>query len=256
MEVQRISILDVQIFDGTIEDATKLLIRKCTLKEEESLCISATGAHGFVYARKNEKFREVVGRFWLNLPDGMPGVWVAKLKGAKAIRRCYGPQFFASVMRSTANHEDIKHFFCGGNESIAEELRAKVSKKFLNQNVCGTYCPPFLKVDQYDYSEIAKLIMASGANVVWIGLSTPKQEQFADALARHLKVSFIITVGAAFDFHTDKVRQAPSFIQQMGLEWLFRLIMEPKRLYKRYLEIVPLFILYNIIDMIKPKRFN
>lgn len=138
---------------------------------------------------------------------------------------------------------------------VAEKLKEAVGEKFNNRHVSGTYFPPFLPVEDYDYPAIAKIINEAKADIVWIGLSTPKQEKFAWHLANHTDVCYIISVGAAFDFHTDRLRQAPHFLQRAGLEWFFRLILEPKRLFRRYFEIVPLFIFYNMREVFsgKPK---
>jgi N-acetylglucosaminyldiphosphoundecaprenol N-acetyl-beta-D-mannosaminyltransferase len=244
-----IHVTGIPLYAGDIETATGLCISQIVEQPRSNLCISATGAHGLVHARKNPEFAEILKSFYLNLPDGLPGVWVGKLKGARSMKRCYGPDFFKSMMIHS-KELDVKHFFCGGNEGVADELKAAVRKKFGNDKVVGTYCPPFLPVVKYDYASIASIINGTSANVVWIGLSTPKQEQFAHHLSKYTKVNFIICVGAAFDFHTDKVKQAPKILQKLGLEWFFRLLMEPKRLYKRYLEIVPLFIYYNLKELL------
>jgi N-acetylglucosaminyldiphosphoundecaprenol N-acetyl-beta-D-mannosaminyltransferase len=242
--------LDIPLYNQNISEACAYVISVITSGQaKENRLVSATGAHGLVYARKNPGFKQILDDFHINLPDGMPGVWVGRLKGARQMRRCYGPDFFKGMMQASA-HENIKHFFCGGNDGVADALLDAVSKKFGNTNVTGTFCPPFLPVEKYDYRAIAGLIETSKADIVWIGLSTPKQELFAKNLSAFTSVHFIMTVGAAFDFHTNKVRQAPSVLQNMGLEWLFRLVMEPKRLYKRYLEIVPLFIYYNMKEML------
>ncbi len=241
--------MDVKLFASTIEVATALIIQGCNDKIRNNHCVSATGAHGLVHARKNECFRKTLGDFYLNLPDGMPGVWVGRLKGAKNMRRCYGPSVFQSLMISTKDL-DLSHFFCGGNQGVADELKASVKRKFQNDQIVGTLCPPYLSVDAYDYDSIADQINRTGANIVWIGLSTPKQELFAFNLSKKTNVNYIITVGAAFDFHTDKVAQAPILVQKLGLEWMFRLLMEPRRLFRRYLEIVPLFIYYNLKELI------
>lgn len=241
----KVDILDVPLYARNIDDATALVIRECQGSARNNYCMSATGAHGLVFASKNPMFKDILRSFYINLPDGMPGVWIGRLKGARQMQRCYGPSFFESVLTGSAN-TTVSHFFCGGNEGVAEELKASVAAKFGNHKVVGTYCPPFLKVEDYDYSAIAKKIDQTNANIVWIGLSTPKQEVFAYHLSKFTSVNFIISVGAAFDFHTGKVRQAPSAVQKIGLEWLFRLMMEPKRLYKRYFEIVPGFIYLNL----------
>jgi N-acetylglucosaminyldiphosphoundecaprenol N-acetyl-beta-D-mannosaminyltransferase len=224
-------------------------LKVISTEDKRNRCISATGAHGIIYANKNEEFKAILNQFYLNLPDGMPGVWIGKLKGAKQMKRCYGPDFFKDLMIASAN-KPVKHFFCGGKEGVADELKEKCGRKFNNYNIVGTFCPPFRKMSEEELIELGQRINASGADIVWIGLSTPKQEQFAWQLRNYIKVHFIITVGAAFDFHTDKVKQAPSWIQKIGMEWFYRLISEPKRLYKRYLEIVPLFILYNVKELI------
>lgn len=245
MALKKVMILDVPLFAGNISEACDIVVTQCINKTARNYCMSATGAHGIVTARKDGYFRSILQKFYLNLPDGMPGVWVGRMKGQKQMERCYGPDFFRALMvRSAA--EPITHFFCGGNPGVAENLIEEVSKKLGNDKVVGTYCPPYLPVDKYDYEAIASQINHTGSDIVWIGLSTPKQEMFAEQLARHARVSFIIAVGAAFDFHTDRVRQAPGILQRAGLEWLFRLFMEPRRLFKRYFEIVPLFIYYNL----------
>ncbi|GIV62056.1 MAG: hypothetical protein KatS3mg044_0922 [Rhodothermaceae bacterium] len=144
----------------------------------------------------------------------------------------------------------VRHFFCGGKEGVADRLREAVAEKFGNRNVVGTHCPPFRPLTDDEFAALGAEIDAVGAHVVWIGISTPKQERFAADLARHTQARFIITVGAAFDFHIGNVRQAPSWMQQAGLEWFFRLLMEPRRLWRRYLKIVPAFMYYNMKERI------
>jgi len=242
-------VLGIPLWPRTIEAAAELVLQISSRHEKDNHCISASGAHGLVYAKQNSAFAGILKNFFINLPDGMPGVWIGKLKGASAMRRCYGPDFFKYMMIHSANR-DVKHFFCGGNEGVANELKEAVAQKFANHHVTGTFCPPYLPVDQYNYPAIAAEILRSQCDIVWIGLSTPKQEIFASKLAQFSNTSFIITVGAAFDFHTDRVSQAPRLIQKAGLEWLYRLTMEPRRLFKRYFEVVPMFIYYNLKEFL------
>lgn len=249
-----IAVVDVPLFAGNIDAAVEHLISVVVGPQaRQNLCISSTGAHGIVYAQKDPDFKRLLHSFYLNLPDGMPGVWVGKIKGAHQIRRCYGPDFFAEAMKRTADRE-ISHFLCGGMDGVAERLKISCREKFGNDRVVGTYCPPFKPVEEFDYRSIAEIINESGADIVWIGLSTPKQEQFAARLAPHLDVHFLVTVGAAFDFHIGEVRQAPDRIQKLGLEWLFRLVVEPRRLFKRYAEVVPSFLYYSVLDLIQFKQ--
>lgn len=250
---QEVKILGIQIFAKNIEEAVKLLLQTSN-DSYESRCVSATGAHGLVYSKTNQDFEGILKSFFLNLPDGMPSAWIGRLKGAKKMQRCYGPDFFKDSMKASAS-ANITHFLCGGKEGVADKLKQVCETEF-GATISGTYCPPFLDVKDYDYSAIAQNINASKPNIVWIGLSTPKQEIFAYNLSKFTNVDYICCVGAAFDFHIGNVKQAPSWIQKIGMEWFFRLLMEPKRLWKRYFEIVPLFIYYNFAELIKGNFFK
>lgn len=247
--IESIEVLGIPLYAKDIPHACGEIMKACVNDERTNACVSATGAHGMVLAQKDKTFYRILKTFYMNLPDGMPGVWVGRLKGARDMRRCYGPDFFKALMSASAP-STITHFFCGGNEGVADQLKESVKKKFSNDRIVGTYCPPFMAADQYDFKSIADQINQTKANVVWIGLSTPKQEIFAHHLSKHTSAHFLICVGAAFDFHTDRVKQAPHWIQRIGMEWFFRLCMEPARLYKRYLEIVPLFIFYNLAELL------
>lgn len=244
-----IEILGVQIYNYDIPTIVRDIKKICTGGyPRANRCISATGAHGMITARKNKDFTNILNGFYANLPDGMPGVWVGKLKGEKAMKRCYGPDFFAETMKATAD-SPVKHFLCGGRQGVAEELKISCRERFGNHGITGTYTPPFMEAEEYDYNHISGLIKESGADFVWVGISTPKQEKFANYLAQHTDVHFIATVGAAFDFHTGNLKQAPRWMQNFGLEWLFRLLAEPRRLYRRYFEIVPKFLILSLGDI-------
>src|SRR4030042_3189701 len=197
---------------------------------------------------KNQEFSGILKSFYINLPDGRPGAMVGKLKGAKKMEQITGPDFFKEIMEETSQTH-IRHYFCGGKEGVAEELKLSCEMKFRNKNVVGLYSPPFRLMTDEELKALGDDINSKKADIVWIGLSTPKQEFFANKLCRYVDVHFIITVGAAFDFHTDKIKEAPWIIQSLYLEWLYRLCIDPRRLWKRYLEVVPKFIYYNIKEL-------
>lgn len=245
-----IKILGIPIYDRDIETAVNQILSysKSTSISDINRCISATSAHGIIEAQFDEELRNILQSFYWNLPDGMPNVWVARLKGAKHIQRCYGPAFFKALLMASIKTPHT-HFFCGGKEGVAEQLKHTVSG-WGNQQLVGTFCPPFRKMTENEWILLGTLINNSGASIVWVGLSTPKQEYFAWKLRQYCSVAYIITVGAAFDFHTGNLRQAPKWLQNIGLEWLFRLFMEPKRLYKRYWKIVPMFIWLNLKEFV------
>lgn len=245
-----IQVLGINIYDKNLSAAVQTVVDSVTGRDlPATRCISATGAHGIIEAHKDAGFKNILNAFYLNLPDGVPCVWVGRLKGSKNMQRCYGPDFFREMILSTAD-VPVWHFFCGGKAGVADELRQVCQDRYGNNQVVGTFSPPFRPMTDTEMQQLGQQIEASGAHIVWIGLSTPKQEAFAHKLAGYLKGHYIVTVGAAFDFHTGKVKQAPRWMQRMGLEWFFRLLVEPGRLYKRYFEIVPKFIVLNIKEFI------
>jgi N-acetylglucosaminyldiphosphoundecaprenol N-acetyl-beta-D-mannosaminyltransferase len=244
-----IKILGIKCFDRGIENALELILDQ-SKGDKLNYCVSATGAHGIITAYKTPEFKALLNSFYLNLPDGMPLVWVGRLKGAKAMQRCYGPDFFKGMISKTAD-KPIKHFICGGKDGVAEELKKVCEEKFGNGNIVGTYTPPFREMTPAEFKDLALKINSLNADFVWVGLSTPKQEVFTYHLSEFTNVRFLFTVGAAFDFHIGKVKQAPKWIQKVGMEWFFRLTVEPKRLWKRYSKIVPLFIWYNLLEIFK-----
>jgi N-acetylglucosaminyldiphosphoundecaprenol N-acetyl-beta-D-mannosaminyltransferase len=246
-----ISVLSVPFYDKDIRSAVSDVMAGIMsgTSTAQNFCISTTGAHGLVEAGKDALFRQVLLDFYLNLPDGMPVVWVGRFKGASSMRRCYGPDFFEALLRATAD-KPINHFFCGGKKGVAESLKHAVSEKFVNHRVTGVYFPPFREMTDAEMQELGQQIIDSNAHIVWIGISTPKQERFARRLGDFTRTDFIITVGAAFDFHTGRLKQAPKWMQKAGLEWFFRLLAEPGRLYRRYFEVVPKFIWLNIKEFL------
>lgn len=246
-----IEVLGIPLFDRSLAEAVETVVKTSSDSAgKQNWLISATGAHGLVFARKNKAFGGVLRSFHWNLPDGVPGVWMGRMKGAGAMERCYGPSFFEQVMRSSAG-KPVRHFLCGGDAGVAELLKDVCAERFHNILCVGSYSPPFREMSEEELATLGQTIEALSVDIVWIGMSTPKQELFARRLSKHLQVHYIMTVGAAFDFHTGRVQQAPGWIQRLGLEWLFRLGMEPRRLYKRYLKIVPLFAYYGIQDILK-----
>ena len=175
----------------------------------------------------------------LVLPDGMPIAWIGKWRGLN-LQRTTGPDIFELVMRDGVA-VGIKHFLYGGKPGVAEELANTIAQRIPGVQVVGIETPPFRELTEQEAAEIRKKIIASGADVVWVGISSPKQELWMHKNFKHLKQT-LIGVGAAFDFHTGRVTRAPKWVQTIGFEWIFRLTQEPKRLWRRYLILVPQFL--------------
>ena len=186
----------------------------------------------------------------VTLPDGMPLVWGMRSWGAKIKNRVYGPDFFELCMKKS-NELGFKHFLYGSTEETLEKLGKNLAEKFNAPEIHGSFSPPFRPLTEEEENEIAEKINASGANVVWVALGAPKQEIFVDKIAGKLNAPVVIAIGAAFDFHAGTVKQAPDWLQDHGLEWLYRLIQEPRRLWFRYCYYNPLFVLKFLMERIR-----
>jgi N-acetylglucosaminyldiphosphoundecaprenol N-acetyl-beta-D-mannosaminyltransferase len=217
--------------------------------ERRNLLISPSDANVLVHAVENIDFRKITDDYFWHLPDGMPSVWILKLKGSKTATRIGGPKFFKRIINET-KHLPINHFLCGGAEGVADQLKMECNK-WGNNNISGTYCPPFKDLSNEEMQSIADLINQSNTSILWIGLGAPKQLYFSHRISKLTNVHAILPIGAAFDFHTGNVKKAPIWIENIGMEWFFRLCQEPKRLIKRYIYVVPKFVYYNLIDLFR-----
>jgi len=223
-------VLGVRVNGVQIPDVVETL-RAWIYERRPARFVAVTGMHGVMEARQSSEFRKVLEDADLVVPDGMPLVWMGRFHGFNMRRRVYGPELMETFMRQT--RESYRHFFYGGAEGVADHLAQVLEAKFGIQ-VAGTWCPPFRPLSAAEEAEVAARIEASRADVVWVGLSTPKQERWMHA-HRNLRVPVMIGVGAAFDFHTGRAAQAPVWMRENGLEWLFRLLSEPRRLWRRYI---------------------
>lgn len=203
--------------------------------------ITVTGVHGVTEAQEDAEFRRILNRSFLCTPDGMPMVWMGKLAGHATMDRVYGPDLMELICKSGVE-EGWRHFLYGGGEGVAEALKAKLEARFPGIQIVGTFTPPFRPLNAEEESALIAQVAQAKPDLFWVGLSTPKQERFMAAFLPKLETTLMIGVGAAFDFHAGKVKQAPRWIQRSGLEWAYRLWQEPRRLWKRYARNNPLFV--------------
>lgn len=211
-------------------------------------------ADSLVNAQKNRFFKEVSNNSYLSLPDGMPLVWIARSKGARKIKTNTRGTIFMFKFFERTFQKEYKHFFYGGKEGVAEQLKRVFETKFPEVKIVGTYCPPFRELTEAEDSRICEMINSSGADIIWVGLGAPKQEFWMNEHKDKLDVSLMIGVGAAFDFHTGNAKEAPRWMQSNGLEWLFRLLSEPRRLWRRYLIGNSLLIYWLITEKFNNQR--
>lgn len=208
--------------------------------------VAAANTHVLALSRSDAGFGEALARFDLVVPDGMPLIWAMNRAGAAMRDRVYGPTLMLRAMEQPG----VSHFLLGGTEELLEALTARLRERFPGVALAGSYAPPFGAWPEGEDERIFGKIAASGAQYIWVGLGCPKQELW---IARHkaqLPPGVYFGIGAAFAFHAGRVRQAPAWMQKRGLEWLFRLIVEPRRLWKRYVVFNTLFLAYYARDLL------
>jgi len=215
--------------------------------------IAFTGLHGISEANKDSEFKNILNRADLVVPDGMPLVWLGRLYGHPLHRRVYGPELMEAFCRETRSQ--YRHFFYGGAPGVAESLASSLQGRF-QIVVAGTYSPPFRDLTEEEERALLDRVHEASPDVLWVGLSTPKQERWMHEHRMRLHVPVLLGVGAAFDLSSGKLRQAPGWMRENGLEWLFRLLVEPRRLWKRYLVTIPSAIWSISFEIVGLKRFQ
>lgn len=199
---------------------------------EGSRFIAVTGMHGIMEAQHDAEFAHILNSADLVVPDGMPLVWLGRKRGHVLKRRVYGPELMQTFCAATRSK--YRHFFYGGAPGVARSL-ANAMKSAYSVPIAGTMSPPFRNLSEAEHKQILADINSTNADVLWIGLSTPKQEHWMYRSRSALKVPVMVGVGAAFDINTGRIKQAPRWMREHGLEWSFRLCHEPRRLWRRYL---------------------
>jgi N-acetylglucosaminyldiphosphoundecaprenol N-acetyl-beta-D-mannosaminyltransferase len=203
--------------------------------------ICVTSVHGIITARDDSGVREILNSADIATPDGMPLVWALRSFGVKNQQRVYGPTLMLRLCESAVENRH-RIFLYGGLEETLGKLRARLQARFPDLRIVGSYSPPFRPLTEEEDRMVQRQITDSGAEIVFVGISTPKQERWMYEHREKFPGLVMIGVGAAFDFHAGRVRQAPVWMQRNGLEWLFRLVAEPKRLWQRYLLVTPRFL--------------
>jgi N-acetylglucosaminyldiphosphoundecaprenol N-acetyl-beta-D-mannosaminyltransferase len=239
-DIPRFNVLGVSVCAMNLSIATQAILAAARERQKGYVCV--TGVHGITEAQNDSAFRQILNRSFLNTTDGMPLVWLAQHHvGGSFIERVYGPDLMLELFEATRDGS-VSHFFYGGAPGVAEDLKTKLEERFPGVRIVGTYCPPFRPLDAEEEASLAAKIRETMPDLMWIGLSTPKQERFMSEYLPKLDVTVMLGVGAAFDFHSGRVRQAPRWIQRSGFEWLYRLCSQPRRLARRYLINNPLFV--------------
>jgi len=222
---------------------------------ERDVChfIAVTGMHGVTEAQHDDSFKNILNSADLVVPDGMPLVWLGRWHGFQLRRRVYGPELMQTFCCTTGSK--YRHFFYGGMPDVPTCL-AKTLEEKCGLTTVGHYSPPFRALSEDEDDKVVAMINAANPDVLWIGLSTPKQERWMYEHKRKLQVPVVIGVGAAFDLNSGRARQAPRWMREHGLEWCFRLLQEPRRLWKRYLVYGSEFVCRVASELLLRRRFD
>ncbi|MGA7622264.1 MAG: WecB/TagA/CpsF family glycosyltransferase [Candidatus Acidiferrales bacterium] len=215
--------------------------------------IAVTGMHGVMEAQHDPRLKQILNSANLVVPDGMPLVWLGRRHNYNLRRRVYGPELMQTFCRVTG--AKYRHFFYGGMPEVPMRLAETLCGQF---GICavGTYSPPFRALSTEEDQEILALIHDAKPDVLWIGLSTPKQEHWMYTHQTKLKVPVVVGVGAAFDLNSGRIRQAPSWMREHGLECIYRLLQEPRRLWRRYLLYGSEFVWNVTLELLGMRKFE
>jgi len=245
-------VLGIKVSAINLKLAVELADQSIASGNQNYICV--TGVHGVMEAQSNSEFRRILNHAFLNVPDGMPLTWVGHLQGFHKMDRVYGPDFMSAMCRLSIDR-GYRHFLYGGKPGVAEELKEALERRFRGLQVVGTYTPPFRSLTAEEEEEIVNQIQESKPHVVWVGLSTPKQERFMVQYLNRLQAPLLVGVGAAFDYHTGRIHDSPEWVKRSGLQWLHRLAQDPRHLWKRYLRNNPVFLWKITLQMLKLRQF-
>jgi N-acetylglucosaminyldiphosphoundecaprenol N-acetyl-beta-D-mannosaminyltransferase len=249
----RVNVLGVGVHALNLRSAVAALGSAIAKRTKGYVCV--TGVHGVSEAQENPAFRAILNKAYLNTPDGMPMVWVGRWYGFREMKRVYGPDLLLEVCAASES-AGWRHFFYGGGPGTADALAATLLAKFPKLEVVGTHTPPFRPLTASELEALQAQVTSARPDIFWVGLSTPKQENFMSAHLSLLDVPIMIGIGAAFDLISGKVRQCPRWIQKTGFEWLYRLTQEPRRLWKRYLKNNPIFVCRLFLQISGLRRYT
>lgn len=252
-EIPSFRVLDVRINSVQIPEIVEIL-EHWIEDRSRTRYVAVTGMHGVSVSREDADFRQILDQADLVIADGMPLVWVGRLHGhAHMKRRACGPELFEAFCRETGSK--YRHFFYGGAPGVADLVAKSLQERYRIQ-IAGTYCPPFRPLTMGEELEVEALVANAAPDVLWVGLSTPKQEKWMYQYRDRMRVPVMLGVGAAFDMSSGRLKRAPEWMGNCGLEWFYRLALEPARLWRRYLVNGSKFAWAVCVEHVVPRLFQ
>ena len=237
--MRRVDVLGVEVSAINMEMALGSISGWIDALDRQYVCV--TGVHGVMESQRDPALAAIHNASGLTTPDGMPMVWAGKKAGADWMERVYGPDLMLAVCQLAAD-AGWSSFFYGGSPGVPEQVAEALRARFPALKIAGCYSPPFRALTDEEKADVTDMINTASPTLVWVGLSTPKQERWMAEFRPLLEAPVLFGVGAAFDIHAGRLPQAPPWMQQSGLEWAYRLYREPRRLWRRYLVNNPRFV--------------
>ena len=211
--------------------------------------VCVTGVQGVMEAQVDSNLKRIINGSILTTPDGRPTVWVGWLRGFFKMRQVTGPDMMLRICALSAE-KGYTHFFYGGTEGVADQLKDSLTQRFPGMKVVGTYTPPFRPLNPAEEAELIRTVSELKPDFFWVGLSTPKQEKFMDQYLSKLDTKLMLGVGAAFDIHTGRIKDAPYWMKLTGVQWMHRIYQDPRRLWRRYLVNNPKFVYRITLELL------
>ena len=242
-----VSILGVKVHATSMDRALSRLESALESGDKGYVCV--TGVQGVMEAQVDPSLKRIINASVLTTPDGRPTVWVGWLRGFFKMRQVTGPDMMLRISALSAE-KGYTHFFYGGNEGVAEQLRDSLTQRFPGMKVVGTYTPPFRPLNAEEEADLIRTVGEAKPDFFWVGLSTPKQEKFMHQYLPKLDTKLMLGVGAAFDIHTGRIKDAPYWMKLTGVQWIHRIYQDPVRLWRRYLVNNPKFVYRITLELL------
>jgi len=222
---------------------------------EKPAYITVNNVHTVIEGIWDADYRAITNQAFLALPDGKPLSVVARWKGIANISRVFGPTFFEKALE-WGQEDGVRHFFFGSSQQVLETLQNVIRDRFPQAQIAGAIAPPFRPLTASENAMYIEQMNRSKADIVWVALGAPKQERWMAANYRYLNRGVMIGIGAGFDYLAGNTQHAPEWMKRYALEWLYRLIQEPRRLWKRYLVTNTLFVILVVLELLGIKRWE
>jgi N-acetylglucosaminyldiphosphoundecaprenol N-acetyl-beta-D-mannosaminyltransferase len=252
--VSSFSVLGVRINAVQIPDVVGCF--EAWIRERrQSRFVAVCNVHMVMEAYRDRQFMEMINSSGLTVPDGKPLTWLGRHHGFNLKRRVYGPELFQDFFLIT-RARGYRHFFYGGHPEVTANMVARLRQRFPEVEIAGHYSPPFRTLTEEEDRAVVERINQSRPDIVWVGLGCPKQEHWMYEHRESLRAPVMVGVGQAFNIVAGNLRQAPPWMREHGLEWLFRLLLEPRRLWRRYLVYNTIFVFYVALELLDIRQWR